>query len=152
MPNINPEWVDKLYIGTSATSATPPVWTYAALCAGITQVQVQVNEQNQQAFYMCGQGGANNEVTGIAPTYQISGDRVYGDAAQDFIVGLKYTLGQSRHSSVKIEHYDGATLKSTEVCDCTITDIVDIGGNATDKVPFGCTIRLNGIPTVTPAT
>ena len=150
MPNINPGWVDKLYIGTSATSATPPVWTYAALCAGITTVNVTVNEQNQQAWYMCGNGGASNEVTGIAPQYQISGDRVYGDAAQDYIVGLKYSLGQQRKSSVKIEHYDGTTLVSTEVCDCTITDIVDIGGQAVDKVPFGCTIRLNGLPTVTP--
>ena len=151
MPNINPQWIDKLYIGTEY-SGTPAAWTYELLCAGITQIQVQVNEQNKQEFYMCGQGGASNEVTGIAPTYQISGDRIYGNAAQDYIVGLKYALGQDRHSSVKIEHYDGTTLMSTEVCDCTITDIIDIGGNSTDKVPFGCTIRLNGIQTVTPAT
>ena len=148
MPNINPEWVDKLYIGTALSSGT---WTYAALCAGINSISVSVNEQNQQTWYMCGNGGASNEVTGIAPQYQVSGDRVYGDTAQDFIVGLKYSLGQSRKSSVKIEHYDGTTLVSTEVCDCTITDIIDIGGQAIDKVPFGCTIRLNGIPTVTPA-
>ncbi len=100
---------------------------------------------------MCGNGGASNEVTGIAPQYQLSGDRVYGDAAQDYIVGLKYSLGQDRKSSVKIEHYDGDTLVSTEVCACTITDIIDIGGQAVDKVPFGCTIRLNGLPTVTQA-
>lgn len=151
MPNINPGWVDKLYIGTEATTATPTVWTYAPLCAGITTVNVTVNEQNQQAWYMCGNGGASNEVTGIAPQYQLSGDRVYGDAAQDYIVGLKYSLGQDRKSSVKIEHYDGDTLVSTEVCACTITDIIDIGGQAVDKVPFGCTIRLNGLPTVTQA-
>lgn len=151
MPDINPQWIDKLYIGTDYTG-TPPAWVYKELCAGIKQIQVQVNEQNKQDWYMCGQGGASNEVTGIAPTYQISGDRIYGNEAQDYIVGLKYALGKSRHSSVKIEHYNGATLMSTEECDCTITDIIDIGGNATDKVPFGCTIRLNGIPTVTPAT
>ncbi len=151
MPNINPGWVDKLYIGTETTTATPPVWTYAPLCAGITTVNVTVNEQNQQAWYMCGNGGASNEVTGIAPQYQLSGDRVYGDAAQDYIVSLKYSLGQDRKSSVKIEHYDGDTLVSTEVCACTITDIIDIGGQAVDKVPFGCTIRLNGLPTVTQA-
>lgn len=149
MPNLNPEWVVKAYIGTSATSATPPVWTYAPLCAGITDMTPSVNEQNQQAWYMCGQGGANNEVTGIAPEYAINGHRVIGDAAQDYIAGLRYKLGQDRKSSFKVEIYDHTTLVETIVADCTITDIVDFGGNATDLVPFSCTIRVNGIPTVT---
>lgn len=151
MPNLNPEWVVKMYIGTSATSATPPVWTYAPLCAGIESITPSVNEQNQQAFYMCGNGGANNEVTGIAPEYAVSGHRVIGDAAQDYIVGKRYLLGQGRKSSLKVEIYDHDTLVETIVADCTITDIVDFGGNATDLVPFSCTLRVNGIPTVTPA-
>ena len=68
MPNLNPEWVIKMFIGTEyATSA----WTYAPLCAGIESISPSVNEQNQQAFYMCGQGGACNVVTGIAPEYEV---------------------------------------------------------------------------------
>ena len=149
MPNLNPEWVIKMSIGTSATSATPPVWNYAPLCAGIESITPSVNEQNQQAFYMCGLGGANNEVTGIAPEYAVSGHRVIGDAAQDYIAGLRYKLGQDRKSSLKVEIYDHETLVETIVADCTITDIVDFGGNATDLVPFSCTLRVNGIPTVT---
>lgn len=151
MPNLNPEWVIKMSIGTSATSATPPVWTYSPLCAGIESISPSVNEQNQQAFYMCGLGGANNEVTGIAPEYAVSGHRVIGDAAQDYIAGLRYKLGQDRKSSLKVEIYDHATLVETIVADCTITDIVDFGGNATAIVPFSCTLRVNGIPTVTSA-
>lgn len=151
MPNLNPEWVIKMSIGTSATSATPPVWTYAPLCAGIESISPSVNEQNQQAFYMCGLGGANNEVTGIAPEYAVSGHRVIGDAAQDYIAGLRYKLGQDRKSSLKVEIYDHTTLVETITADCTITDIVDFGGNATDLVPFSCTLRVNGIPTVTSA-
>lgn len=151
MPNLNPEWVIKMSIGTSATSATPPVWTYSPLCAGIESISPSVNEQNQQAFYMCGNGGANNEVTGIAPEYAVSGHRVIGDAAQDYIAGLRYKLGQDRKSSLKVEIYDDTTLVETITADCTITDIVDFGGNATDLVPFSCTLRVNGIPTVTPA-
>lgn len=149
MPNLNPEWVVKMYIGTSATSATPPVWTYAPLCAGITNIDPSVNEQNQQAWYMCGNGGANNEVTGIAPEYAVSGHRVIGDAAQDYIAGLRYKLGQDRKSSLKVEIYDHTDLVETIVTDCTITDIVDFGGAATDLVPFSCTLRVNGIPEVT---
>ena len=151
MPNLNPEWVIKMSIGTAATTATPPVWTYAALCAGIESITPSVNEQNQQAFYMCGNGGANNEVTGIAPEYAVSGHRVIGDAAQDYIAGLRYSLGQNRKSSLKVEIYDGTTLVETITADCTITDIVDFGGAATDLVPFSCTLRVNGIPTGTTA-
>ena len=135
-----------MYIGTTYTSSA---WSYSALCAGIESISPSVNEQNQQAFYMCGNGGANNEVTGIAPEYSVSGHRIWGDAAQDYIAGLKYALGQDRKSSFKVELYDHTTLKETIVADCTITDIVDFGGNATDLVPFSCTIRVNGIPTVT---
>lgn len=147
-PNLNPEWVIKMSIGTSVSSST---WNYAALCAGIESISPSVNEQNQQAFYMCGLGGANNEVTGIAPEYAVSGHRVHGDAAQDYICGLRYLLGQDRKSSLKVEIYDHTTLKETITADCTVTDIVDFGGNATDLVPFSCTLRVNGIPTVTTA-
>lgn len=147
-PNLNPEWVIKMSIGTSVTGTT---WSYSALCAGIEAISPSVNEQNQQAFYMCGLGGANNEVTGIAPEYDVSGHRVHGDAAQDYIVGLRYKLGQDRKSSLKVEIYDHTTLKETITADCTITDIVDFGGNATDLVPFSCKLRVNGIPTVTTA-
>lgn len=156
MPNLNPEWQGvKVFIGTDYTAGSggaAGTWTYSALCAGIDSISPSVNEQNQQAFYMCGNGGANNEVTGIAPQYDVSGHRVIGDAAQDYICGLRYKLGQDRKSSLKVELYDHETLVETIVADCTITDIVDFGGNATDLVPFSCTLRVNGLPTVTPAT
>lgn len=148
MPNLNPEWVVKLSIGTSVTGTT---WSYSALCAGIKSCTVNINEQNKQEWYMCGNGGANNEVTGIAPEIDISGDRIYGDAAQDYISGLRYKFGQDRKSSVKVELYDHTTLKQTIVADCTVSDIVDFGGAATDLTPFNCKIRINGIPTVTTA-
>ena len=41
-------WVNELYIGTSATTATPPVWTYAKLCTGSEGMTFNSNEQNQQ--------------------------------------------------------------------------------------------------------
>lgn len=147
-PNLNPEWVIKMSIGTAYATST---WTYAPLCAGIESISPSVNEQNTQAFYMCGNGGACNTVTGIAPEYNVSGHRVIGDTAQDYIVSKRYALGQERNSSLKVEIYDGTTLVETITADCTITDIVDFGGNATDVVPFSCKLRVNGIPTVTPA-
>lgn len=145
--HINPVWKEKFFIGTAyATNA----WTYAALCAGIESVEPSVNEQTQQYFFLCGHGGADNEVTGIAPEYAVSGRRIIGDTAQDYIVSLRYALGDKRKSSMKVEIYNASdTLVETIVADCTITDVVDFGGATTDNEPFSCTLRVNGIPTVT---
>ena len=140
-------WVNELYIGTSATSATPPVWTYEKLCKGIEGMTFNSNEQNQQYFFLCGEGFAHNEVTGGAPELQITGRRIAGDAAQDYIVSKQFALGADRNSSVKIIS-GGKQI----ICDCSIGDVVPFGGNTLDVNTFSCTIRFNGTPTVTDAT
>lgn len=140
-------WVDELYIGTSATTATPPVWTYAKLCKGISGMNFAENEQNQQNFFLCGQGFADNDVTGAAPELVITGKRIVGDAAQDYIAGLQFKLGEERRSSVKV-----ITGGKQIVCDCTVGNITSFGGNTVDQNAFGCTIRFNGKPTVTDPT
>lgn len=140
-------WVNELYIGTSATSATPPVWTYEKLCKGIEGMTFNSNEQNQQYFFLCGEGFAHNEVTGGAPELQITGRRIAGDAAQDYIVSKQFALGADRNSSVKIIS-GGKQI----ICDCSIGDVVSFGGQTLDVNTFSCTIRFNGKPTVTDAT
>ena len=142
-----PVWANKIEIGVSATSATPPVWTYAELCAGIEGMTFASNEQNQQYFFLCGEGFAHNEVTGAAPELQITGRRIAGDTAQDFIVGKQFALGEDRNSSVKITTAEGKII----TCDCSIGDVVSFGGNSLDVNTFSCTIRFNGEPTVTTA-
>ena len=139
-------WVNELHIGTSATTADPPVWTYAKLCKGIEGMTFTENEQNQQYFFLCGQGFADNETTGAAPELQVTGRRIVGDAAQDYIAGLQFKLGEERKSSVKIIS-GGKQI----TCGCTIGGITSFGGNTTDVNSFGCTIRFNGKPTVTDA-
>lgn len=137
-------WVNELYIGTSATTATPPVWTYAKLCKGIEGMTFNSNEQNQQYFFLCGNGFAHNEVTGGAPELQVTGRRIVGDDAQDYIVGKQFALGADRNSSVKIIA-GGKQI----ICDCSIGDVVSFGGNTLDVNTFSCTIRFNGTPVVT---
>lgn len=148
MPQINPVWKEKFFIGTAVSSGT---WTYAPLCAGIQGVAPTVNETTQTYHFLCGHGGADNEVTAIAPQYAVTGRRIIGDAAQDYIAGLRYALGDDRKSSMKVEIYDAAdALVETIVADVTITDITDFGGTTEENEPFSCTLRVNGIPTVTP--
>ena len=136
-------WVNELYIGTTSSSSE---WTYAKLCKGIEGMTFNSNEQNQQYFFLCGQGFAHNEVTGGAPELQVTGRRIVGDAAQDYIVGKQFALGEDRNSSVKIIS-GGKQI----TCDCSIGDVVSFGGNTLDVNTFSCTIRFNGKPTVTTA-
>ena len=147
MSELNPVWENEIYIGTSATTADPPVWTYAKLCKGIESVSFTPNEQNQQYFFLCGNGFAHNEVTGGAPELTVSGRRIVGDTAQDFICGKQFALGNDRNTSVKIVA-EGKQI----ICDATIGDVTSFGGSTLDINSFGCTIRLNGEPTITDAT
>ena len=152
MVHINPVWKEKFFIGTELSTGTTPTWTYSPLCEGITGITPSVNETTQTYYFMCGNCGADNEVTAIAPQYAVAGRRIHGNAAQDYIAGLRYALGDDRKSSMKVELYDTSdTLVATIVADCTITDMVDFGGNTEENEPFSCTLRVNGIPTVTTA-
>lgn len=144
---LKPVWANKIEIGISATTADPPVWTYATLCDGIEGMTFASNEQNQQYFFLCGKGFAHNEVTGGAPELQITGRRIAGDAAQDYIASKQFALGTDRNSSVKITTAEGKLI----TCEVSIGDVVSFGGNTLDVNSFGCTLRFNGKPTVTDA-
>lgn len=144
---MNANWVNQIEIGTTATTADPPVYTYSKLCKGIEGMEFAENEQNQQFFFLCGEGFANNETTGAAPELTITGRRIVGDTAQDYIAGLQFALGSDRRTSVKITA-EGKVI----TCDCTIGGITSFGGQTLDVNAFGCTIRFNGKPTVTDAT
>ena len=141
---MNPVWANEIYIGTAFATDT---WTYSKLCKGIENVTFAPNEQNQQYYFLCGNGFAANEVTGAAPTLTISGRRIAGDAAQDYIAGKQFALGENRKTSVKIIA-EGKQI----ICDATIGDVTSFGGSSLDVNAFGCTIRFNGEPTVTDAT
>lgn len=140
---MNANWKNQVEIGVSENQGT---WSYAKLCAGIESMEFNENEQNQQFFFLCGEGFANNEVTGSAPELVISGRRIVGDTAQDHIAGLQFKLGSERNSSIKITA-EGKVI----TCDCTVGAITSFGGATTDVNAFGCTIRFNGKPTVTTA-
>lgn len=146
---LHPVWANELWIGTeSTTSNNVTTWTYAKLCKGIESMEFSPNEQNQQYFFICGNGFAHNEVTGGAPQLTISGRRIAGDTAQDYIVGKQFALGTDRNTSVKIIA-EGKQI----VCDATIGEVTSFGGATLDVNNFGCTLYFNGQPTVsTPST
>ena len=138
---LNPVWANELWIGTEYSSSS---WSYAKLCKGIESMSFTPNEQNQQYFFICGEGFAHNEVTGAAPTITVSGRRIAGDTAQDYIASKQFALGTDRNTSVKIIA-EGQQI----VCDATIGEVTSFGGNTLDINSFGCTIYFNGEPSVT---
>lgn len=137
----NPVWANKVEIGTTYSSST---WSYAELSEGIEGMTPNFTELNQVFHFLADDGFAHNEVTGAEPTIQITGRRMAGDAAQDYVAGLQFAVGTARNSSIRITA-EGKYI----TCDCTITDVISFGGNSTDVNQFGCTIRFNGKPTVT---
>lgn len=137
---MNAVWVDELWIGTSFSTT----WTYKRLKEGISGFQFSENEQNQQNFFLDGEGFADNDVTGAAPELVVTGKRVVGDDAQDYIAGKQFALGEARRTSVKV-----VSGGNTIICNATLGNITSFGGNTIDQIPFGCTIRFNGKPTVT---
>ena len=141
---LNPVWANELWIGTEYSSSS---WSYAKLCEGIESMEFNSNEQNQQFFFLCGEGFAWNETTGAAPELSISGRRIAGNTAQDFIASKQFALGTDRNTSVKIIA-EGQQI----VCDATIGDVRTFGGQTLDVNVFECTLRFNGKPTVTSAT
>lgn len=146
----NPVWANKVEVGINFTPGSGDAagtWEYAELCAGIEGMEFNANEQNQQYFFLCGEGFAHNETTGAAPSITITGRRVVGDAAQDYIAGKQFALGTDRNTSVRITA-EGQVI----TCEATISDVTSFGGQTLDVNNFGCTLLMNGEPTVTNVT
>ncbi len=138
-------------IGVQKTGDPSPTWTYAELGAGFDNIAEALNETVQQYFFLSDDGFARNHVTGMAPAFTLTGRRVMGDAAQEFIFGAKYGLDTARQSSFQLEYKDASDKKVTITCDCTICNIQEWSGAATDDSAVSVEIRFDGKPTVTRA-
>ena len=148
---VKPE-VSPIYSYTAQIDTTPDgsTRTWADVCAGFDNIAEALNEVVQQYFFLCGNGFAVNYVTGMAPTITLSGRRVIGDAAQEFIFGAntKYGLMGARDTHFKLTRT--AEDKSTQVISANVTlcNISDISGATTDASACSVEIRFNGAPEV----
>ena len=139
-------------IGTSSEGEAPSVtWTYAPLANGIDNIAEALNETVQQYFFLSDNGFARNHVTGMAPAFTLTGRRVFGDAAQDYIFGQKYSMDTARQSSFQLKYSDAEGTEHTITCDCTICNIQEWSGATTDDSAISFEIRFDGAPEITPA-
>ena len=125
-----------------------PVW--AVVGEGFNNLAESLNEVIQQYFFLNGGGFADNFVTGMAPAYTLSGVRVLGDAAQEYIFGTqrKFGIMDKRRTSLKITRQGASGQTETITCPCTLCNVTDTGGGTTDGSAVSVEIRLNGKPTI----
>lgn len=120
--------------------------TYVRLAEGIATVETSMNEVNDQQSFYADEGYATTRKTGGQLILTVSGSRVTGDAAQDFIAGLFGAFGDDAISNVRLTSSDGEVKSGP----ATFTGIVAGGGEAGSLGAFSCEIHVNGKPSITP--
>lgn len=124
------------------------VWTYAELDATWDNLTEALNEVITQWFPAANNGFADNEVTGMAPVYTLTGKRIVGNTAQDFLFTKKYQIGSNRRSSIRITKVRSDGTYNSVTCPCTFCNLVEMAGASTDGSNFSAELRLNGAPTL----
>lgn len=133
-------------INTAAAGAEE---TWSELAEGFDNISEALNETVQQYFFLKDKGFASNHVTGMAPAFTLTGRRVLGDAAQDYIFGKKYKLDGERDTNFKLTYADNAGATVTLTCPVSLCNIQEWSGAATDDSAVSVEIRFNGKPEVT---
>lgn len=141
-PNMLTVYGIKIEIDTTPTAGAP---TWAELCAGIENVEEGLNETIQQYFFLCGQGMANNFVTSMAPSYTLTGRRIMGDAAQDYIFGAQQKFGimSARQTHLRITK-SGAEENEIISANATFCNLVEINGDVNDGSEISMELRFDG--------
>lgn len=121
--------------------------TWSQVGAGIDNMQEALNEVVQQYKFMNDEGYSRSRVTGMAPVWTLSGRRIWGDAAQDFIFSKKYGLGAQRETRGKVEYQAGGKTYSIEF-DCTFANLQEIGGATEENSAITVEIHVDGKPTL----
>lgn len=142
----------EININTAAGGGTPETWT--PFGKGFNNIAESLNEVIQQYFFLSDGGYAQNFVTGMAPTLTVSGVRIIGDTAQEFIFAsnVKYGLMAARNTSIQIKRLTANAKIETITCPVTLCNMTDIGGASTDGSAVSLEIRFNGKPTVETST
>lgn len=142
----------EININTAAGGGSPETWT--PFGKGFNNIAESLNEVIQQYFFLSDGGYAQNFVTGMAPTLTVSGVRIIGDPAQEFIFAsnVKYGLMAARNTSIQIKRLTANAKIETITCPVTLCNMTDIGGASTDGSAVSLEIRFNGKPTVETST
>jgi hypothetical protein len=129
--------------------------TWVALDQGFDNLDESLNDVVNEYFFLGDKGFGSDFVTGIHPKYTLSGTRVVGDPAQDYIFDNKFHLmaGRDTNLRISIPKADGTVTRFTSKI--TLSDMKSFGGATTDGGAVNVTLSFKGAPvvdTVAPST
>lgn len=133
-------WEAKYEIGKEEEDAS-----FVELGSGIKEVAQSVEEESEQIGYHDLDGGKETIFEGVTGIYVFTGDRDYGDEAQNMIRAKLYNQ-EDRGIYLKVTEADGVVVEGF----ATVGEIVTGGGESTKRGAFECTIRFVGKPKETP--
>lgn len=122
--------------------------TWVALDQGFDNLDEALNDTVQEYYFLGDKGFGSDFVTGIHPKYTLSGTRVVGDAAQDYIFDNKFHLmaGRDTNLRISIPKADGSVTRFTSKV--TLSDMKSFGGATTDGGSVNVTLSFKGAPVV----
>lgn len=132
-----------LKINTAASGAEESM---ATLEEGLTNISQALNEAVNQLTFLGNSGWASSEVTGAQYIITLTGKRVTGDTAQDYIFGKAFSIGSDRKTTFELTNPAGDKISGS----CTIAKIGLPSGDVTgDSGDISFEIHFNGKPTFT---
>ena len=150
MPETAANWMLTQYGVSLEIDVTPmgEAQTFVPLCAGFRNLAKANNEQIQEFFFLCGKGWGSSEVTGARPVMTMTGVRVVGDPAQDYIFSLTGKFLNGRKSTLRrsVMNPDGTIQRET--LNVTIQNLQEFGGDAQNPADISVEFAQNGAPIV----
>ncbi|MDN6256445.1 MAG: capsid protein [Tetragenococcus halophilus] len=140
---------NKLEIDVSGKSSLADVedTDMEVLAAGISEITPASDDTTDATPYWDGEGFTDTEVTGKNITFAITGNRVFGDPAQDYVASKFLDIGDALRTVTRWTDPKGNKVEAV----ATLTAIVPFGGAANAKQTFSFTLALNGKPVYKPA-
>ena len=122
--------------------------TWARVCKGFDNIDESLNESAKEYFFLCAQGYGSEEVVAIHPQISLTGVRVVGDPAQDYIVASRFNLMEGRKTNLRISfpNADGSVTRLTNKV--TMANIKSFGGSTNDGAAVNVDFYFNGRPVV----
>lgn len=134
----------KAYLESISSSGSTVTPEFASVAQGFDNIAEALNEVLYQSNFLSDKGWGSSYVTGGQVIFTLSGVRVKGDKAQDFIFGdaQYYDFGSSRETYIKVKAPDGSCIQ----CPATLAKITKSGGAANQPTAVSVEIHLNGKP------
>lgn len=124
-------------------AAKPETADYKELAKWISNISKSPNDQTDDTGFYDGDGTNTTTVTGVAPSYEVTGNYDPEDEAQAMIADMEFEDGESRLVWHRIVSAD---LTKEWVGVATVSEIIAGSGDATAYEDFSCTISYNQKP------